>query len=91
MNCKTITVKNLDKVVSSNIDSIAHDGEKLYVLFKNGGLYSYEGADINVYNDLRKAESVGRHFRSNIQQGEYKHERLEGGIALQLEKKDDKE
>ena len=68
---KTITVFDIAKVKSSNINEIAFGGNSIYINFKNGKTYSYEGATLDQYEDLKKAESVGKHFHSHIKSGGY--------------------
>lgn len=85
MNCKTITVFDIAKVKSSNIESIAFGGDSIYVNFLNGTSYSYEGATLSEYEEFKKAESVGKHFHSHIKNADYKVEKLEE-VELQLEK-----
>lgn len=55
-------------VKSSNIRAIGHDPESktLEVEFSNGGVYHYHGVDSDQYNELLKAESVGRHLNTHI-------------------------
>ena len=54
------------KVASSNIDALAHTSEGLYVRFKNGGTYFYEGVTAAEHEALAKAESIGAHFAGQI-------------------------
>lgn len=55
---------NLIPVESSNIAAIGHDGADMYVQFKNGGLYCYEGVPHEDYLDLMAAESKGKALRA---------------------------
>lgn len=64
----------MNPVKSSNIDAIGYRGTTLYIRFKGGGLYSYEGVPSEVYHAGLAAESVGSWFRSKIS-GTYGHER----------------
>src|SRR5690606_21006682 len=54
------------KVVSSNVDEIAHDGHDLFVRFKNGGLYKYRGVPLSVFERMLKADSVGKFLNAEI-------------------------
>lgn len=54
------------KVVSSNVDEIAHDGHDLFVRFKNGGLYKYRGVPRSVFERMLKAESVGKFLNAEV-------------------------
>lgn len=59
-------VPPLIKVRSQSIEEIGHDGDNLYVRFKHGHLYKYAGVGQAAYNQLRKAESVGKHLQIHI-------------------------
>jgi len=74
---KTITVFEIAKVKSSNIASIAFGGSSIYVNFNNGTSYAYEGANLNDYEEFKKAESVGKHFHSHIMKAGYGVTKLE--------------
>lgn len=50
----------MQKVESSNIESIGHADEKLYVNFKNGGRYLYKNVPHAIYQEILTAESVGK-------------------------------
>ena len=56
------------KVKSSAIASIGYDAEKeiLEIEFNTKEVYKYLKVKIEVYNELIKAESVGKHFFKNI-------------------------
>ena len=75
---KGIIVDELAKVESSNVSSVAYDraNKVAYVTFTNGGLYKYEGVDVEDYESLRDAESVGRHLRNVFLKNEYEYEKL---------------
>ena len=55
-------------VDSSNVESVAYDGETktLAIKYVNGGLYSYDAVDMQVYTDLVHAESVGKFLNQQI-------------------------
>jgi hypothetical protein len=59
-------------VTSSNIDRLGHDGKDLFVAFKSGALYRYEGVPKPVYTRGLEAESVGRWFIGEVK-GSYPH------------------
>jgi hypothetical protein len=59
-------------VKSSNVDAIGYRGTTLYVRFKGGGLYTYEGVPSEVYHAGLAAESVGSWFSSAVR-GKYAH------------------
>jgi hypothetical protein len=47
-------------VDSSNIKSVAHEGDTLEVTFKHGGTYQYSGVDKDTFNGLLSAPSIGK-------------------------------
>ena len=65
-------------VKSSNIKSIGYEpgNKQLDVEFSNGTLYSYVGVPRKAYEEMSKAESVGRYFHAKIKPF-YKHEKQE--------------
>lgn len=70
----THTIPTLHAVEnSSNITHLGHEGGKLYVRFKSGGLYAYEDVSPRTYDNLKNAESVGKYFHREIL-GKYPHE-----------------
>lgn len=56
------------EVDSSNVQSLAYveDHETICVRFKNGGLYTYMGADQNTYTGLIHAESIGKYLNNVV-------------------------
>lgn len=56
----------MNLVKSQSIAEIGHDGDSLYVRFKGGSLYRYAGVTAKAYNELRYAESVGKHLQIHI-------------------------
>ena len=55
-----------NKVESSNIDALAHDGQKLLVRFNNGAVYECENVPEAVFLEIKDAASVGRTFNSLV-------------------------
>lgn len=55
-------------VDSSNVEAVAyHEGtQKLCVRFKNGGLYSYDDVEEDIYVGLVHAASVGRYLNEQV-------------------------
>lgn len=53
-------------VSSSNLSRVAYESPKLYVEFKNGGVYAYSDVTQETYDLLVKAESVGKFLNANI-------------------------
>lgn len=62
-------------VVSSTIDCLGYAHATLYVRFKSGCSYSYDGVNYSVFDALSKAESVGSSFHRLIK-GKYRYTRL---------------
>ena len=58
----------MQSVKSSNIASCGHCAKTstMAVKFKHGGTYHYPGVDREVFDDLMAAESVVKHYHSNI-------------------------
>ncbi len=55
-------------VESSNIEAIRYDAieQKLFVRFKTGRLYSYQGVSKDIFDEFMAAESKGRYFVQHI-------------------------
>lgn len=53
---------------SSNVSKLFFDEhtQTICVQFKNGGLYSYIGASLEIYMSLRHAPSVGRYLHNVV-------------------------
>lgn len=51
-------------VTSSNVCSIAHKGTVLHVKFRHGGIYEYLNVSQEQFEELKGAESVGKHLNS---------------------------
>ena len=57
---------------SSNVHSLyRHPDGTICVKFNSGGLYTYIGAPVEVYLDLRHAQSVGGYLNKVIKQYPY--------------------
>jgi hypothetical protein len=52
----------LIQVVSSNLQAIAYAQKTLYVQFKSGDTYLYEGVPYDYFDSMQKVESVGKFF-----------------------------
>jgi hypothetical protein len=52
--------------LSSNIAAVEYEAGVIFVTFKNRSRYSYEGVPEKLYEELVKAESVGKFFNTNI-------------------------
>lgn len=53
-------------VKSSNVASIDHDGRDLIVNFHNGSSYRYTGVPTKVFDEMKKADSVGSFLHNHI-------------------------
>lgn len=62
----TISMHKTDK--SGQIESIGHDlaTNTLAVTFRHGGTYHYHGVNAGQFDELKKAESVGKHLHAHI-------------------------
>jgi hypothetical protein len=68
---------DMQKVASSNIDSIGYDKSSctLYVQFLNGGLYKAADVDEGVFDRFKTAKSKGVFFNKEIK-GTYVIEKI---------------
>jgi len=59
---------NIIEVVSSNISHVGYDETKgiLVVKFKAGATYEYDKVPVLEFQNLLKAESIGKYFSSKI-------------------------
>ena len=53
-------------VKSSNIEALSHSVEKLLVKFKSGKVYEYANVPVELFQQIRDAESVGKVFNQKI-------------------------
>lgn len=63
-----MNTSNFTPVTSSNLASAFHDGEDLFLEFKNGKVYRYLDVPQQVFDELLSTESAGRFFHSNIRE-----------------------
>jgi hypothetical protein len=49
-----------ETVTSSSVEAIAHSGDTLYVRFKGGREYAYDGVDHAEFMALKESASIGR-------------------------------
>ena len=47
-------------VTSSNIKSVAHEGEVMEVTYNHGGTYAFSGVDKDQFNGLLSSQSIGK-------------------------------
>ena len=70
-------MKNLEwvKIDSSNIDSVAHSDETLYVVFNGGNRYKYNLVPEQVYTNLLESESKGSFLNEQVK-GSFEYETI---------------
>lgn len=56
----------MERVKSSSIAEIGHDGEHLFARYAGGSLYRFKDITVAQYNALRAAKSAGNHMNSFI-------------------------
>ena len=61
---------------SSMLSSISYSevNKELIVVFNSGGMYIYMNVPLEIYEEMEKADSVGRYFLANIK-GQYQFRR----------------
>lgn len=57
-------------LVSTNIKTVAHDGDTLYIEFQKGPVYIYADVSEEVFHGLVNASSAGQFFHQQIK-GKY--------------------
>jgi hypothetical protein len=67
-------------VQSSNIAAVGYNEEErtLRIQFKSGATYEYEGVELETYDALMGADSVGSAFHRLIKSGSYSYRRVGG-------------
>jgi hypothetical protein len=62
---------------STNIKSVQHDPDtlQLVVTFHNGGVYSYDGVDVDKAQGFSSAESAGKYLHNNVK-GQHLHSKI---------------
>jgi hypothetical protein len=65
-------------VHSSHVQAIGYDemNQILYIQFKDGTYYRYQGVPIAEFYGLQNATSVGEYLNQNIKKGPYAYQRL---------------
>lgn len=59
-------------VKSTHLQAIGHKGDRLFIRFGSGHVFSYEGVSAETYKDLLAAESPGKFFHAHIK-GKHRH------------------
>lgn len=57
---------NMILVESSNVESVGYDGSTLYVSFRSGSEYAYDGVPYEIYKGLLDSPSKGRYLHANV-------------------------
>ena len=65
----------MNKVKSSQIDSIGHTGDCLCVKFCSGQTYHYHGVSADLFAEMQKAESAGKFLGQHIK-NKFKFEKV---------------
>ena len=63
-------------IVSSTIDAIGYQLGRLFVRFKSGAAYAYEGVPYDIFDALKKAESAGQ-FLHRMVKNRFRYTRLD--------------
>lgn len=63
------------EVESSNIAAIGYKNNTLFVNFKNGSLYSYDGVEKELFEEMLKSDSKGKFLNREIK-GIYSYMKL---------------
>jgi hypothetical protein len=56
----------MERVKSSSIAEIGHDGDHLFARYAGGSLYRFKGITVAQYNEIRASKSIGAHMNSFI-------------------------
>lgn len=60
------SLPHMHSVESTNVEAVGHDGDALFVRFKGGGTYRYDGAGKEHLDELLKASSPGGYIAAQI-------------------------
>lgn len=63
---KKPTLPTMQKVKSTSLHSLGHEGNTLTAKFANGGIYQYHGVSADIFNQLLNAESAGKAFQELV-------------------------
>lgn len=72
---RTGAIPIMDRVNSTNIEAVGHDGSALYVRFHGGALYRYRTAGADLHAALLASASPGKLFHRNVKPN-HKGERM---------------
>jgi hypothetical protein len=71
-----MTMPQMTNVISKNLKSIGYDGRALFVAFKSGGIYAYNGVPEDVFAVGLMSPSPGKWFRETIK-GKFSYRKVE--------------
>lgn len=57
---------DMKPVISSNVESVGHNGKDLFVTFTNGATYKYLNVPETELNIIISAASIGKYINSDI-------------------------
>jgi hypothetical protein len=56
----------MERVKSSQLSEIGHDGQHLFARYAGGSLYRFKDITVEQYNALRASKSIGAHMNTYI-------------------------
>ena len=65
-------IPHLTPVKSTHIQALGHKGDRLFIRFGSGHVFSYEGVSDGTYKEFLAAESPGKYFHAHIK-GKHRH------------------
>lgn len=66
----------MQKVQSSAIAEIGHDGAALYVRYTTGGVHRFTGVPASALATITGADSKGKALGAILKYGQFKHEKI---------------
>lgn len=70
-----MSLPNMIAVNSTNLESVGHNGQNLFVRFKNGSIYVYFNVPTLTFQGLLNAGSKGTYLNQHIK-GIFPYERI---------------
>ena len=61
-----MNLPNMTPVVSTDLASVGHDGQNLFIRFNSGATYIYSNVPESVFRELLAASSKGKYFHHFI-------------------------
>lgn len=69
-----MSVREVFEAISSNIESVSYEDGDLFITYKNHTTYVYQKVPREIFENLKKAESVGKFVNQYIK-GKYLFEK----------------